>query len=245
MVEHQRCFCFLFIYFYLDKVNNETLSLSWKTSSWVGGYFSSSYSISDIICSVWRLDKSETEQTAQLGGLLTPGFHHMAIVEHSHWTRSVHTSCKTKRSHDTFISLNQPISNMCLPHGCSERLYEFVFLKSDVGKTCVCERKNTYQVIGGGWHPSDMFPFSTVLNSPLPTLRNMYLVLKRSHLTVVNTATEKKVCFLLCLISGVLSSEGGKKSVPFGNEFCVMLKAKASQRSEIKAEWVKLKTVIL
>ncbi len=65
--------------------------------------------------------------------LLTPGFHHMAIVDHAHWTRCVHTSCKTKGSHNTFISLNQPISHMCLPHGCLERLCEFVFLKSNVG----------------------------------------------------------------------------------------------------------------
>lgn len=90
-----------------------------------------------------------------------------------------------------------------------------------------------------------MFPFSTVLNSPLPPLRNMYLVLKRSHLTVVNTATKKKVCFLLCLISGVLSSDERKQSEHFGNEFCAMLKPKASQRSEIKAEREKFKTVIL
>lgn len=94
-----------------------------------------------------------------------------------------------------------------------------------------------------------MFPFSMVLNSPLSPLRSMYLVLKGSHLTVVNTATEKKVCFLLCLISAVLSSEGGWGSggrlCIFGNELCVMLKAKASQRSEIKAQRVKLKTVIL
>lgn len=27
---------------FLDKVNNETLSVSWKTKSWVGGYISSS-----------------------------------------------------------------------------------------------------------------------------------------------------------------------------------------------------------
>lgn len=65
--------------------------------------------------------------------LLTPGFHHMAIVDHVHWTRCVHTSCKTKGSHNAFISLNQLISNMCLPHGCSQRLWEFVFLKSNVG----------------------------------------------------------------------------------------------------------------
>lgn len=94
---------------------------------------------------------------------------------------------------------------------------------------------------------SDMFPFTTVLNSPLPPLRNMYLVLKRSHLTVVNIATEgeKKLCFLLCLISGVLSSEEGKKLERFGNELCAMLHRKASQWSEIKARGVKPKTVFL
>lgn len=88
------------------------------------------------------------------------------------------------------------MSNMCLPHGRSKGLCECVFLKSSVGNN---RRRNvrvwkgrTYQEKGGGWHPSDMFPFSTVLNSPLPPLRNMYLVSERSHLTVVNTATEKE-----------------------------------------------------
>lgn len=37
-------------------------------------------------------------------------------------------------------------------------------------------------------------------------------------------------CFLLCHISGVLSSNVGKKFERFGNEFCAMLK------SEIKVE---------
>lgn len=80
----------------------------------------------------------------------------------------------------------------------------------------------------------------------LPPRRSGYLVFKRSHLTVVNTATEGKrkqngACFLLCLLSGLLSSGGEeeeeeKKKTPafFGNELRVMLKAKASQRSKIK-----------
>lgn len=101
---------------------------------------------------------------------------------------------KTKRFNNTLIRLNQPICKMS--HSCLERLCELVFLKSGDWKTGGIPGKNlpmkgrTHS--RNGWHPCDMFPFSMVLNSPLPPLRSVYLVLKRSHSTVVNTATEKK-----------------------------------------------------
>ena len=174
----------------------------------------------------------------------------MAIVEHTHWKRCVRTSCKTKRPHNTFISLNQPISNMCLPHGCSEHLCEFVFLKTNVGhnqrRSLRVRKKGTHIM---KWEVADtrltcFLSAQFLIPHSLPW--GTCTLSWRGHIWLLSTLLlRKKVCFLLCLISGVLSSDGGKKSVRFGNEFCAMLEEKASQRSEIKAEEVKLKTVIL
>lgn len=57
-------------------------------------------------------------------------------------------------------------------------------------KTCVRERKNTYQEMADT-HLTCFLSARLLIRLSLPP-RSMYLVFKRSHLTVVNTATEGK-----------------------------------------------------
>lgn len=113
----------VFLLLFLDKVNNKTLPASSKTGSWVGRHVSVyiSYSIRGIVRE--RSDKSVNEQIQRL--------HFIAWLSWSTLIEQdvlVHPA-KQNRSHSTFISSNQPVANMCLPHGCLQRLR----------KICLCE----------------------------------------------------------------------------------------------------------
>lgn len=74
----------------------------------------------------WSLDKTETEQTAQLGGWstrisITP----LQPITLAEWDAFIHPA-KTKRSNNTFISLNQPRQHVPTAN-CSKHLCEFAF----------------------------------------------------------------------------------------------------------------------
>lgn len=180
------------------------------------------------------------EQQTQLERLLIAGLHHMAIVKHAYWIRYVHTSWKTKGSHKTLTSMNQPISK--LPRSRLKHLCGFVFLKANVGnnrreKNCANKRKNTYQKVKEVADTRVTCFLSAHFLIPLSLPWGTCTLSWRGHIWLLSTG-KKKSCFLFCLISAVLFLRR-EEEVQEG------ILCYASQRSKIKAERVKLKTLIL
>lgn len=184
---------------------------------------SGSQPIKGIISCFWSIDRTETEQTEQLVGWSHQHFHHMAAASHTRWTEYVHKSSKNKDI-SGYIYQFKSASPTCACHATTQSIY--VNLPSRTANvrnrkenqrnnTCAWKKKYMQRE---DWHSWDTFPFSTGFNPPLPPLRRVYLALKRSRLTVVNAATEKKLHFLLCLVSGALSSEEG------GGDVCAIRK---------------------
>lgn len=127
---------------------------------------------------------------------------------------------KTKRFNNTFIRLNQPICNMS--HSCLERLCELVFLKSGDWKTGGIPGKNLHMwkaerreemvdthvicFLSARFLIRLSLPWGVCTLSWRGHIRRLSTLLLRKKLK-----KNKTLCFLFCLISGLLSSGGWGK----------------------------------
>ena len=84
--------------YFLDKVNKQPYQYL-KRSTTVSQNASGSQPIKGIISRFWSPDRTESEQTEQLGGWSHQHFNHMAAANHTCWIGYVHNFSKIRLAH--------------------------------------------------------------------------------------------------------------------------------------------------